>query len=82
MEINKGPLGFWKRLEQGNWEIELIRYSAEIIRSGDTIFDVGAWIGPLTFLFSHLVGRNGSVHAYEPMLESFSLLKKKYSWFH
>lgn len=37
--------------------------------------DIGAWIGPLAFLFSHLVGKTGSIYAFEPMPKSFSLLE-------
>jgi FkbM family methyltransferase len=46
------------------------------VNPGDTILDVGAWIGPTTFLFSHLIGKNGRVYAFEPNPESFSILKK------
>lgn len=73
--IDQGPIDFWKSLEQESWEIELIRFINYLVKPGETILDVGAWIGPLTFLFSHLVGENGKVYAFEPNPESFSILE-------
>jgi len=75
IKVNKGPLIFWKSLEKGVWESDLINFIIGLVTPRETILDVGAWIGPLTFLFSHLVGKNGRVYAFEPMPESFSLLE-------
>ena len=75
IRVDKGPLAFWRRLERANWEIKLIRFITDLVKPGETILDVGAWIGPLTFLFSYLVGKTGRVHAFEPMPKSFLLLK-------
>jgi len=75
IEIDQGPIHFFKSLEQESWEIELIRFINELVKPGETILDVGAWIGPLTFLFSHLVGENGRVYSFEPNPESFYFLK-------
>jgi len=75
IRVDKGPLTFWKLLERGTWEINLIRFITDLVKPGETILDVGAWIGPLTFLFSYLVGKTGRVHAFEPAPKSFSLLK-------
>lgn len=36
------------------------------LRPGMTVFDVGAYIGELTLLFSRFVGEAGCVHAFEP----------------
>lgn len=74
IKVDKGPLSFWKRLERGLWEIDLIRFIVELVRPGETILDVGASIGALTFLFSHLVGETGTIYAFEPMPKSFFLL--------
>lgn len=46
-----------------------------LIRRGDVVFDVGAHEGHYTLLFSHLVGRKGAVHAFEPVPESFRKLR-------
>lgn len=75
IEIDQGPIDFWKSLEQGNWEIELIKFIQNLVKPGEIILDVGAWIGPLTFLFSYLIGKNGKVHSFEPNPESFSILE-------
>src|ERR1700680_1863823 len=46
-----------------------------IVRRGDIVFDVGANDGYYTLLFSHLVGRRGQVHAFEPVPPTFGLLE-------
>jgi FkbM family methyltransferase len=75
IKVDKGPLSFWKLLERGKWDVDLIEFIVDFVKPGETILDVGAWIGPLALLFSHLVGKAGSVHAFEPMPQSFSLLE-------
>lgn len=75
IRVDKGPLIFWRHLERGKWEIDLMRFITDLVKPGETIIDVGAWIGPLTFLFSHLTGETGRVFALEPMPTSFSLLE-------
>jgi FkbM family methyltransferase len=74
--VESGHPTFWKDLEDGIITIDQIKYIIDLVKNGDTIIDVGAWIGDLTLLFSHLVGENGVVHAFEPMRETFSLLEK------
>lgn len=54
-------------------EIAILR---RIVRSGDTVFDVGANTGQYTCLFAHLVGPNGAVHAFEPIPPSFAALQR------
>ena len=49
------------------------------IREGDTVVDLGANIGYFTVLFSELVGDVGSVYAFEPDPENFTLLEKNVS---
>lgn len=39
---------------------------AQIVRSGDTVLDIGANIGMVTLGLSKLVGKNGKVYAFEP----------------
>jgi FkbM family methyltransferase len=39
----------------------------ELLRPGDTVWDVGAHIGFFSLLASRLVGPNGCVHAFEPI---------------
>lgn len=45
-----------------------------LVRSGDTVFDIGANIGLVTMLLSRLVGSNGKVFAFEPNPPSFTAL--------
>jgi len=45
-----------------------------LIKDGDVVLDVGANRGDFTVLFSHVVGRRGSIHAFEPVPPTFSLL--------
>jgi len=53
------------------------RFYLEYLREGMTVFDVGANVGQLTLMFSHLVGQTGGhgcVHAFEAGREAFSRL--------
>jgi len=45
-----------------------------IIRKGDTVFDIGANKGQFALPLAHLVGKNGIVHAFEPISKSFNEL--------
>src|SRR3954451_8180676 len=45
-----------------------------VVQQGDVVFDVGANAGYYTLLFSHLVGRRGQVHAFEPVPATFAAL--------
>ncbi|XHH08722.1 MAG: FkbM family methyltransferase [Candidatus Bathyarchaeia archaeon] len=75
IRLENAPIIFWKTLEQKKWEPNLMRFINELVTPGETILEVGAWMGPLTFLLSHLTGPTGTVYAFEPMPHSFSLLK-------
>jgi FkbM family methyltransferase len=57
---------FWKRLERLEWETDNIHRLTKLIEKNDIIFDVGAWNGVYTLLFSRLVGDKGRVYAFEP----------------
>jgi len=45
-----------------------------LVRRGDVIVDAGANVGAYTLLFSHLAGRRGRVHAFEPVPPTFAAL--------
>jgi FkbM family methyltransferase len=52
----------------------LIPYVTSLIRPGDTVVDVGAFIGDHTVAYSHAVGKAGKVMAYEPNPNAFKCL--------
>lgn len=65
---------FWKNLAKGLWEFNCISYISKIVRKGQTILDVGAWIGPYTLLLSKLVGSEGNIIAFEPDPSEYKIL--------
>jgi FkbM family methyltransferase len=46
---------FWARAAAGTWEPETLDALEDLIRPGDTVLDIGAWVGP-TALFSAALG--------------------------
>ena len=62
---------------------ETVIYMA-CVRSGDVVIDAGANQGQYTTIFSHLVGKRGKVHAFEPVPPTFEKLSRNvatYEWF-
>ncbi len=58
---------------KGNYNLDKIAFLS-LVREGDTVFDVGANVGYYTLLFSQIVGRQGEVHAFEPVPDTFAKL--------
>jgi FkbM family methyltransferase len=61
-------------LQYGEWaqcEIEIL---GQFISRGDAVVDAGAYIGTHTVAFSLMVGRQGSVHSFEPNRDAKELL--------
>ncbi len=50
----------------GDIDRKLTWISAQIVRPGDTVLDIGANIGIVTLWLAKLVGASGRVHAFEP----------------
>ena len=75
INVTVRPEMCWKRLESGLWELNCIRYISDVVKKTDTIFDVGAWKGPYTLLFSKLMRGKGRVYAFEPDKEAFDILR-------
>ena len=46
---------FWNRAAAGTWEPETLEALESVVRPGDTVLDIGAWVGPTT-LFSAALG--------------------------
>lgn len=55
-----------KNYENGNTDYEMIRNMEKDMPLGKTIFDVGAWVGSSSLVFSRLVGSKGTVVSFEP----------------
>ena len=51
----------------GEYEPGLSAIIKDLVEPGDTCFDIGANFGWYTMLFSHLCGKNGAVHSFEPV---------------
>jgi len=63
----------------GEYEPVTTAALAQLVRTGDTVVDVGANVGILTALFGRLVGRTGRVFAFEPVTAQFEILKRTIS---
>lgn len=59
----------------GSYEAEKQRLFAQLVRSGELVFDVGANAGFYTLLASRLVGPRGRVVAFEPLPRNLAFLR-------
>jgi FkbM family methyltransferase len=62
----------------GEFEKEITRIAASLVKKGDVCIDVGANFGWYTTLFYTLAGEGGSVHSFEPVPLTFRELKRNY----
>jgi len=62
-------------------EPSLVKVASQILRRGDTVADIGANVGFLTRRFASLVGRTGTVLAFEPDPMTFEFLVYNTRWF-
>lgn len=58
----------------GFYESALTRIVLKFLQPGMTFFDVGAHFGYFTLLASHVVGKTGQVHSFEPTPATFKRL--------
>lgn len=58
---------------KGNKNLEKAVFLS-LVDDGDIVFDIGANRGYYTILFSHLVGKQGQVYAFEPVPPTFNQL--------
>jgi FkbM family methyltransferase len=61
---------------KNNYNVEKVLF-LNLIKRGDVVFDIGANEGYYTLLFSHLVGKEGKVHAFEPCPAAFKTLSER-----
>jgi len=73
VRINLG--GSFVRYLTGDAEPEVQEALAELLKPGQTVYDVGANIGFFTILCSRLVGPTGRVYAFEPIPQNLATLK-------
>ena len=60
----------------GEWAQGEIDFLESLISTGDTVLDIGAFIGTHTLAFAHRTGSRGTVYAFEPHPIYFGVLKK------
>jgi FkbM family methyltransferase len=61
--------------EYGEWAQGELNLLLDLIDIGDTVVDVGAFIGTHTLAFAKHVGHGGQVYAFEPHPVAFGLLR-------
>lgn len=61
-------------------EPELFRYLTDVIRPGDVVLDVGAFVGIYAVLEARWAGRQGRVIAFEPTPSSARLAREHIGW--
>ena len=61
---------------RGQYEVDEVRYVRTVLRPGDTAIDAGAHIGFFTMQMAAMVGREGRVHAFEPLEANAELLER------
>lgn len=67
---------YWPIYYGLGYEPEVTGIVSKIIKSGDTVLDVGANVGWFTTLFGKLVGPNGRVIGFEPVPYNFERLSE------
>lgn len=60
----------------GTFEPRLQKAITNYAATGDTVYDIGANIGYITLSLAKRVGRNGRVVAFEPIPQTFDLLRR------
>jgi len=75
-KVNFNYLGFlWEQLHFRETESNEFKFIRSKVQQGDVIFDIGAFIGTHSILFSNLVDDKGKVYCFEPDTKVFEILK-------
>lgn len=64
-----------RRLRRGGGFEGEMRWLPGLVSPGDTVLDIGANAGFYAARLAHLVGPQGAVHAFEPIPETFDVLR-------
>jgi len=64
---------FWSFYAGGQWETTTVAAADKLLKGGDLLFDIGAWVGPLTLWEA---SRGVKVIAVEPDPIAFELLRR------
>ena len=64
----------YRRMFFGVYEPDVVALLGQLLRSGDTMLDVGANVGYLSAVAASLVGPTGEVHSFEPVPKYFAAL--------
>jgi FkbM family methyltransferase len=70
--IGSGVFGYWL----GTYELEKQKLFIKMVKEGDVVFDIGAHVGFYTLLSAELVGKDGKVFSFEPLMANYEYLKK------
>lgn len=60
----------------GTYEPELVEACRQLIKTGTTIYDVGANIGYVSMIFAEFTGMEGKVLAFEPLPENVQRIRE------
>ncbi len=60
----------------GEYEIAVTEIIRRIVQEGDVCLDIGANVGWFTTLLQIQVGKNGQVHSFEPVADTFEMLEE------
>jgi FkbM family methyltransferase len=64
----------WTCFQRGVWEAHVERILREVLRPGDTGYDIGANLGYFSAVMAQAVGSSGRVVAFEPVPGTFARL--------
>ena len=63
-------------VKYGEWAQSELNLLSMILSPGQTVLDVGSFLGTHTLGFAHMVGSTGKVHSFEPRRDIRSILER------